>query len=162
VSVLVGNGNGTFQAPRNFAVGSDPRSVAVGDFNGDARPDFAVSNVASGSVSVLLSSGNANFSASTLPVATTTGTLAAADFTGDGVTDLAVPTALFSSPGVFSGVKVFNGLAGGTLQAGATYALSLSLPTDGDFNGDGHLDLAGVVSTGVVGTAVEPWLNNGN
>src|SRR5260370_11563408 len=33
VSVLLSNGDGTFQAPRNFAAGSNPSSVAVGDFN---------------------------------------------------------------------------------------------------------------------------------
>src|SRR5260370_41535806 len=43
-SVLLGNGDGTFQAPRSFGTGQSPNSVAVGDFNGDGRPDFAVSN----------------------------------------------------------------------------------------------------------------------
>src|SRR5262249_30398612 len=44
VSVLLGNGDGTFQAARNFPVGSDPRSVAVGDFNGDGHLDLVVAN----------------------------------------------------------------------------------------------------------------------
>jgi hypothetical protein len=162
VSVLLGNGDGTFQAPRNFAIGSSPQSVAVGDFNSDGRPDFAVSNLASGSLSVFMNSGNANFSSSTILVGTTTGILAAGDFNGDGVSDLAVPATIFSSTGGFAGVKVFNGQAGGTLQAGATYALGLSLPVAGDFNGDGHLDLAGIVFNGIGGSAVVPWLNNGN
>src|SRR2546425_1839278 len=35
VSVLLGNGDGTFRAPLTFGAGSRPRSVAVGDFNGD-------------------------------------------------------------------------------------------------------------------------------
>src|SRR5262249_43325408 len=63
----------------------------------------------------------------------------------------------------FGGLKVFNGQAGGTLQAGATYALGLlSLPVAGDFNGDGHLDLAGILFNGAGGSAGEAWLNNGN
>ncbi|HKV61586.1 MAG TPA: VCBS repeat-containing protein, partial [Candidatus Acidoferrum sp.] len=41
VSVLLGNGDGTFQAVRNFPVGEAPVSVAVGDFNGDGIPDLA-------------------------------------------------------------------------------------------------------------------------
>src|SRR5207247_1582297 len=44
VSVLLGNGDGTFQPVQSFAAGSDARSVAVGDFNGDGRPDLAVAN----------------------------------------------------------------------------------------------------------------------
>jgi len=54
VSVLLGNGDGTFQAALNFAVGSGPGSVAVGDFNGDGKLDVAVVNHDSGTVSVLL------------------------------------------------------------------------------------------------------------
>ena len=44
VSVLLGNGNGTFQAAVNYAVGSSPTSVTVGDFNGDGKTDLAVAN----------------------------------------------------------------------------------------------------------------------
>src|SRR5437773_2035154 len=62
VSVLLGNGGGTFQPARTFATaGSNPVTVAVGDFNGDGRPDLAVTNSANtssgavpGNVSVLL------------------------------------------------------------------------------------------------------------
>src|SRR4029077_18747665 len=42
VSVLLGNGNGTFQDHVDYATGLGPNSVAVGDFNGDGRLDFAV------------------------------------------------------------------------------------------------------------------------
>jgi hypothetical protein len=58
VSVLLGNGDGTFQAAQNFAAGSDPVAVAVADVNGDGKPDLAVANGFfsnfSDSVSVLL------------------------------------------------------------------------------------------------------------
>src|SRR5262245_28650548 len=63
VSVLLGNGDGTFQAARNFGVGSDPHSVAVGDFNGDGKPDVAVANQNSDNVSVLLGNGDGSFQA---------------------------------------------------------------------------------------------------
>src|SRR5258708_4752859 len=49
VSVLLGNGDGSFQAPVNYAAGSRPISVAVGDFNGDGKPDLAVANSGFGS-----------------------------------------------------------------------------------------------------------------
>src|SRR5207302_249957 len=54
VSVLLGNGDGTFQAAAFFAAGLNPQYVAVGDFNGDGKPDLAVANTGSNTVSVLL------------------------------------------------------------------------------------------------------------
>src|SRR6266446_3597740 len=62
VSVLLGNGDGTFQAARISSTGgSRPASVAVGDFNGLGKPDLAVANSGSGSVSVLLGNGDGTF-----------------------------------------------------------------------------------------------------
>jgi hypothetical protein len=157
VSVLLGNGDGTLQAPRTFAVGSGAESVAIGDFNNDGRLDFAVNNSASGSVSIFMNSGGGNFSSSTTLVGSTTSTVAAGDFNGDGVTDLAVPGTFFNGNTGFSLIKVFTGQTGGTLQAGPTYALGLAFPVVGDFNGDGRTDLAGAA-----GNAIEPWLAIGN
>jgi hypothetical protein len=57
VSVLLGNGDGTYQAPLTFDVGSGPTSLAVGDFNSDGLPDLAVANLFSNGVSVLLNTG---------------------------------------------------------------------------------------------------------
>ena len=62
VSVLLGNGNGTFQAAVNYAAGNEPDSVAVGDFNGDGKADLAVANRRTAMrVSVLLGNGNGTF-----------------------------------------------------------------------------------------------------
>src|SRR2546422_7708878 len=54
ISVLLGNGDGTFQTARTLDVGTTPAFVAVGDFNGDGRPDLAVANFQSNTVSVLV------------------------------------------------------------------------------------------------------------
>jgi len=54
VSLLLGNGDGSFQLTRHFGVGNYPSSVAVGDFNGDGRPDLAVTNFGPLAVSVLI------------------------------------------------------------------------------------------------------------
>jgi hypothetical protein len=60
VSVLLGNGDGTFQGRVNYGAGSNPVALAVGDFNRDGWPDLAVANSSfSGpaSASVLLAKG---------------------------------------------------------------------------------------------------------
>src|SRR5215831_6172251 len=44
VSVLLGNGDGTFQSPVNYNTGMQPSSVAVGDFRHDGKLDLAVTN----------------------------------------------------------------------------------------------------------------------
>jgi len=54
VSVLLGNGDGTFQAAVNYGVGADPYSVAIGDLNGDVKPDLAVANAGSADVAILI------------------------------------------------------------------------------------------------------------
>jgi hypothetical protein len=57
VSVLLGSGDGSYQAAQHFSAGTGPVSVAVGDFNGDGLPDLAVADSGSGQVSVLLNDG---------------------------------------------------------------------------------------------------------
>jgi hypothetical protein len=54
VSVLLGNGDGTFQGAVDFGAGHTPLSVAVGDFNGDGAQDLAVANELPNNVSVLI------------------------------------------------------------------------------------------------------------
>ena len=60
VSILLGNGDGTFAAAVNYAA-ADPLSVAVGDFNGDGKSDLAVANSGSNTVSILLGNGDGTF-----------------------------------------------------------------------------------------------------
>src|SRR5882724_11933208 len=52
VSILLGNGSGTFGAASGFATGNNPVYVAVGDFNADNKLDLAVANQNSDSISV--------------------------------------------------------------------------------------------------------------
>jgi hypothetical protein len=54
VSVLLGNGDGSFQHTQHFGVGKSPWSVAVGDFNGDGRLDLAAANFGPFAVTVLI------------------------------------------------------------------------------------------------------------
>jgi hypothetical protein len=60
VSILFGNGDGTFQSQTLVSVGTEPTSLGSGDFNGDGRVDLITSNVCAGTV-LLLSKGDGSF-----------------------------------------------------------------------------------------------------
>jgi hypothetical protein len=57
VSVLLGNGDGTFQAKSDYGMGPGTRAVAVGDVNGDAKADTVSANYDANTISVLLNAG---------------------------------------------------------------------------------------------------------
>ncbi|PYJ85691.1 MAG: hypothetical protein DME22_08160 [Verrucomicrobia bacterium] len=145
ISVLLGNGDGTFRAAVNYGTGIGPASVAVGDFNGDGKPDLAVANTGpyenftytGGDVSVLLGNGDGTFQAAVnYNAGIGPGSVSVGDLNGDGKTDLAV---------VNSGsVSVLLGNGDGTFQSAFNYAAGRT-PVSvlvGDFNGDGKPDLA--------------------
>jgi hypothetical protein len=97
VSILWGNGNGTFNngtfngVGGTFGTGASPASVAVADLNGDGKLDLVTTNVGDSSLSVLLNQGNGAFgTAETFAVGTYPASVAAGDFNGDGFPDLAV------------------------------------------------------------------------
>ena len=72
VSVLLNRGDGSFQPKLDYATGRRPSSVAIGDLNGDGKPDLATANVDGNTVSVLLNRGDGSFAgqASTIEPAT--------------------------------------------------------------------------------------------
>src|SRR5947199_131599 len=156
VSILLGNGNGTFGAPATFPVGSTPTSVAVGDFNGDGKQDLAVANLGSNTAGIYLGNGVGGF---TLSVNVRVGdgpySVTVGDFNGDGKPDIA--TANFSS----SNVSIV--LGDGTVHFGAAGKLPVGsaprLVAIGDFNGDRNQDLA-VANT--VTNFVSMFLGDGN
>ena len=142
VQVLLGNGDGTFQNPVNYAIGAFSSSVAVGDFNGDGKLDLVVTNSAESdaTVGVLLGNGDGTFQNQVdYPVGTYPYIVAVGDFNGDGKLDLAV------TDNANNGVQVVLGNGDGTFQSQVTYYFTGTLPYDvvvSDFNGDGKLDLA--------------------
>jgi hypothetical protein len=86
VSILLGNGTGSFGAATYFPVGGS--SVAIGDFNGDGKLDLAM---ASPAISILLGDGTATFGAATsFGLETSPVSVAIGDFNGDGKPDLVV------------------------------------------------------------------------
>ncbi|WP_163538970.1 SBBP repeat-containing protein [Gracilibacillus sp. YIM 98692] len=139
VSILLGNGDGTFQAAMNFGVGNEPTGITTGDFNGNGNLDLAVTNQFSDNVSILLGNGDGTFQAAmNFGVGSSPTGITAEDFNGNGNLDLAVANQGSDD------VSILLGNGDGTFQAPMNFGVG-SGPrgiTTGDFNGNGVLDLA--------------------
>jgi hypothetical protein len=143
VSILLGNGDGTFQPANNIAAGKSPISIVAGDFNADGRLDLAVADSGNGTGSVLLGKGDGTFQA---PVSYATGagatSIGQGDFNGDSRLDLVVANNGGST------VSLLLGNGDGTFQSHLDFAVGTG-PTAvvlGDLNRDNGLDL--VVANG--------------
>jgi Bacterial Ig-like domain (group 3)/FG-GAP-like repeat len=138
VSVLLGNGDGTFQPQTTYNVGPGAFGVAVGDFNGDGIPDLVTSNLEGNNVSVLLGMGDGTFRPQVLyPAGVSPISVAVGDFNGDGVLDVAVANNGDNT------VSVLLGNGDGTFQAQVHSAVGgdPGYVMVADFNKDGILDL---------------------
>jgi uncharacterized membrane protein len=139
VSLLLGNGDGTFRSARSYSVGTNPSYVVASDLNRDGKLDLVVAND-SGGVSILLGDGGGEFSAQTnLVSGGRPASIAVGDFDGDGRPDLAV--ANFNT----ATVSVFLGRGDGTFRSAVNYPAGVNncySVVASDFNGDGRLDLA--------------------
>lgn len=140
VSVLLGNGDGTFGAVSHTVIGptaKNPNSVAVGDLNGDGKPDVVVTNATTNNVTILLGDGTGAFPArmnhtvGSYPVSVAIG-----DLNADGKPDLAVANLNSDN------VSVLLGNGGGSFAAQPPLGMpgpnSVAL---GDVNGDGKRDI---------------------
>ncbi len=166
VSVLLGNGDGTFSAQTVYGTGARPAGVTVADFNADSAPDLAVTNKTDGTVSILLNKNDGSgtfFGQNTFTTGSSPEGIAAAIFIG---TTMDLVTANAGS----DNVAILIGNGDGTFNAPISLATGngpVAL-ADADLNGDGSIDLvsanntAGTVSVtlNTVGTSANNLLSS--
>jgi hypothetical protein len=168
VSVLLGNGDGTFQPRVDLAVGAAPVSVAASDL-GNGQVDLVVANHDSSTVSVLVGKGDGTFlPAQNIDVKTQAAglqsqplDLAVGNFTGRGKPDLLITQLAGFDAGV-SLVTVLPGNGDGTFGVPITQNLNLELVglVVDDFSGTGKLDFA-QANAGGGGVVVFPGNGDG-
>jgi hypothetical protein len=149
VTVMLGNGDGTFTAAASPQIAGDPILVAAADFNGDGFLDLAVLTAVpepsqpghyTSGLTMLLGNGHGVFTPSSVVMPTplygeSGESMSVSDFTGDGIPDLAVEG--------YGSLSVLPGVGDGTFLAPLTVAATdVNYFTVGDFNGDGAPDLA--------------------
>jgi photosystem II stability/assembly factor-like uncharacterized protein len=139
ISVLLGNGDGTFSAAQPFEAGNGASGVAVGDFNRDGVQDLVVSHANDNTVSVLVGNGDGTFQAArSFGVGAFPWFVVVGDFNADQTQDLAV------SDQMDDAISVLLGNGDGSFEAALTFPTGRS-PAGvavGDFNADGTQDLA--------------------
>jgi sugar lactone lactonase YvrE/predicted Fe-Mo cluster-binding NifX family protein len=143
-------GAGSFAAKVDFATGSEPKSIAIGDLDGDGRPDLVVANSGSNIVSVYRntsSSGSISAGSFAAKVDFVTGSfpssVAIDDLDGDGKLDLIVANAGSNTVSVFRNTASISSIVSGSFAAKVDFATG-SFPRSvaiGDLDGDGKLDL---------------------
>jgi hypothetical protein len=171
VAVLVGNGDGTFQAPLTYDSGLQAWSLAVADLNRDGKLDLVVA----GSylpgrpvrwIGVLLGNGDGTFQSVVTYGSGPTASVALSDVNGDGKLDALVTIVCSDAycKNGFLGVLLGNG--DGTFQPGVTYdagyqPVSLAVA---DVNGDGKTDalVTKQLTSSALDSAVGVLLGNGD
>jgi hypothetical protein len=146
-----------FAGKIDYAVGQSPFSIAIGDLDGDGKPDIVVGNSLSNSLSIFKNSstpGNISFAARVdIPTALFPQNIALGDIDGDGKPDLVVVNLLSNSFSVFrntSSPGTISFSARVDVATGADNPFGLAI---GDIDGDGKAD---VVITNNNYTSVTP------
>lgn len=140
---------------QTFTTGGSPKGLTSSDFNGDAKPDLALTNSTANTMQVLINDGSGNF----LPVVsyatgTTPESIVSTDFNGDSMNDIAVTNYASNSISVF----INTGL--GTFNPAVSYGVGVNPKclTSTDLNGDGFPE---IVCTNMGSVSIQVLLNNG-
>jgi len=154
VSVLINNGDGTFQAAMTSQAGAAPQAMAAGDFNGDGKLDLVVINQGAppsmaGAVFPLPGNKDGTFQAPVqIQADRFPASIVVADFNGDGKPDLILGDAV---SGV---VTILLGKGGSTFQSPSTVTLAsggvVAALAVADFNADQKVDIVAAVASGPV------------
>ena len=155
IYIFIGNGDGTFQAPKQFwSLPTVPMRISAGDFNRDHKLDLVVTVNPNG-IAVLLGNGDGTFQAPVIyPTDEVPGAVTVVDLNGDSIPDIAA---------LGNKLDVFLGKGDGTFPTRVDYdggAAPFQLST-ADFNADGKVDIAVDSSDGSVPT-LEILLGNGD
>ena len=140
----------------DFATGLSPRQAVLADFNGDGRPDVAVSNEQDNTVAIRLGTASGLFGPQvTFATGGSPYAIAAADFNHDGKLDLAVTNLAENT------VSILLGNGDGTFRSGSTPAAAAEpgAVAAADFNKDGRIDLA---VANLAASSVSILLGNGD
>lgn len=166
VSLLVGNGDGTFKAVPGFASSDYPEAIVAGDLDGDGKADLGVANI-DASISVFLGNGDGTFrSAGNYRVTGDPESILIGDFNKDGKQDLLVTTNYSPVVDELAGkASVLLGNGNGIFQAATETDLGGAAWSGvvGDFNGDDNLDLAFITKSNVFSSpSIAVALGQGN
>ena len=138
-SIMRGDGTGGFGPPATVGSGRHPSEIAVGDFDGNGKPDLAA--LVTNGVAILLGDGSGNFTAPAgSPVSVHGGSLAVGDLNGDGKSDFVTSNGQYGNA-----VSVEVAAGGGAFKRAVFSPFAAERPSFvgiADFDGDGRLDIA--------------------
>lgn len=162
VSVLLGNGDGTFAARIDYPTGKFPLSVAIGDMNGDHIPDLVVAAYQQddtpadfyGAVSVLLGNGDGTFDPRTDYKDRAPYSVRLGDVNGDGYLDAVTPCTVCGTSNVLLG----DGAGGLGPENRYNLGVNPIFTAVGDLNGDTDLDL---VNSNLIDNTISVQLGDG-